>query len=837
MRISIVKKISRGLVLCAIPFLAFLTESCATGIAERYYGPPAFPANSKGPIHIGDHEHSDINGIRKDAILVKTPTQTFCKGWGFALVDGRIYYASQESEVVDGKGKTPSWKLLTKTGLPHSRMPGFAEPRRIVEISADGDTLFALSDEGRMYQCYFAHTTVTRPLAWIDTFGWPDKLPLILNDIVLDNRGWAVGTRRKDVLWYEDINGNQHHYGTMGIETVYFLAKDGQEIRYADTGLPSDFSHGILGPERGSFIASALSASASTLFVIDGKGEMYTRLADFDTLGNDPMFFKYTYRRESHPIPGSNYRSNFTPWALPSEDWKKEPTIPLSGKARISSCITILQDGRGNFARELRVAGLSASGETGYYSKKISDESWSFRKCQLSIDESKFLRTGSADGAAAADGPETRGPKKEFAYSGSLWKDGVRDENLSFSIPDFPMSEGSSHLVIKYKNEERTIGVFPVETWTYMTRYNPGLDGMPKYFFLTLSAPSAIVAGTSPEFAKILEKFFHERDLELFSCRAEVTDSYFQLEFGRTGVGSDESEGTSIFMTRVGIPEIDFRVLRKAASPEDPVVRQYMDAKLIVNDGERIPAARRPEIEDAIAENKKYRDLLERDMRRYQTYRRVAGLSRLGYGVFDLVTAVTMLDKLEFPKFKTATSYSGDIMATASKGYILMAESREWSYSQILELLDKRIESYEKIIGDFDAGAAETGLNPYLRNTFPEYFALLDFPDSIDGVSPPNGNAEANVQLLSTSPLFPGLVFETDGARVLVELRDSVDKITGRDGASLSEKPFRANVAFHAVSGGPISKKGSVEWDGTTLTIRENASILSSRVIFSGKRP
>ena len=280
------------------------------------------------------------------------------------------------------------------------------------------------------------------------------------------------------------------------------------------------------------------------------------------------------------------------------------------------------------------------------------------------------------------------------------------------------MSEGYCHLVIKYRDEERTIKLFPVETWTYMTRYDPGLDGMPKYFFLTLSAPDAILAGTSPEFARILGTYFASRDLELFSCRAEVTDSYFQLEFGRAGAESEISEGTSVFMTRVGIPEIDFRLLRKTVSPENPIVKQYMDEKLIVN-GDRVPAERRQEVATAIDENRKYRDLLERDMTRYQTYRRVAGLSRLGYGVFDLVTTVTMLDKLEFPKFRTATSYSGDIMDTASKGYILMAESREWSYPQLDELLAERIASYEKVLADLDAGAGEARLNPYLRNNLP----------------------------------------------------------------------------------------------------------------------
>ena len=39
----------------------------------------------------------------------------------------------------------------------------------------------------------------------------------------------------------------------MGIETIYFLTKDGQlRYSYADTGLPPDFGQGILGPERGS---------------------------------------------------------------------------------------------------------------------------------------------------------------------------------------------------------------------------------------------------------------------------------------------------------------------------------------------------------------------------------------------------------------------------------------------------------------------------------------------------------------------------------------------------------------------------------------------------------
>jgi hypothetical protein len=64
----------------------------------------------------------------------------------------------------------------------------------------------------------------------------------------------------------------------MEIVTTYALLEDGQEICYADPGLPSDFSRSYIGPERGAFKAVSLSASASTMFVINEAGEMWTYL-------------------------------------------------------------------------------------------------------------------------------------------------------------------------------------------------------------------------------------------------------------------------------------------------------------------------------------------------------------------------------------------------------------------------------------------------------------------------------------------------------------------------------------------------------------------------------
>jgi hypothetical protein len=114
----------------------------------------------------------------------------------------------------------------------------------------------------------------------------------------------------------------------MEIATTYVLLEDGQEICYTDPGLPTDFSRNYLGPERGAFKAVALSASASTMFVISEAGEMYTRLADFDSIGCDPMLFKYTYIPYKADVPGTEYRSNLNEWGLPAEDWRLQPRIP-----------------------------------------------------------------------------------------------------------------------------------------------------------------------------------------------------------------------------------------------------------------------------------------------------------------------------------------------------------------------------------------------------------------------------------------------------------------------------------------------------------------------------
>ena len=232
----------------------------------------------------------NINGILPDTVYIKTPTQTFNKNYQFCLVDGIIYYKGRFSEI-----EPNDWKILDECGLPYSKRNIYPTPERIVSIAGDVDSLLAMDDAGKIYEYYFERTTIRRHVTWYNNMGFPSKGQITLNATTGNARAWTVGTRRSEVLYYTDIFGNHHHYGSMGIETYYILNDAGDSIRFTDSGLPADLSRTMLLPERGKFIARNISASGSTLMVINDAGEIYTRLIDYDTMGCDPMFFKYSY--------------------------------------------------------------------------------------------------------------------------------------------------------------------------------------------------------------------------------------------------------------------------------------------------------------------------------------------------------------------------------------------------------------------------------------------------------------------------------------------------------------------------------------------------------------
>ena len=109
---------------------------------------------------------------------------------------------------------------------------------------------------------------------------------------------------------------------------------------------------------------------------------MYTRFADFDSIGSNPAL-RSTYNPMNR-IPLIRY--------IPSEDWIQQPEIHLQGQARLTKNISILQIGWGQNSRQLRVQGQNQYGENGFYFKNIYDRKWDFQVTDnINLSEDEFL--------------------------------------------------------------------------------------------------------------------------------------------------------------------------------------------------------------------------------------------------------------------------------------------------------------------------------------------------------------------------------------------------------------------------------------------------------------
>lgn len=777
----------------------------------------------------------DVNGSYPEKIYIKTLTQTFSKEYNFILIHGKIYVK---------KNSDKRWTLFKGTGLPYSesKLLGkeFETPDYIVEIYADCDSLFAFDNEGRLYTIYLQKATITPANEWINVFGWPDKVPLVQNELVKNKRGWAMAGRRKDILWYEDRFGNQHHYGTMGLETLYFLSENGQEIRFTDSGLPVGFGKSIQGPEHGSFISRNISASGSTIFLIGDDGTMYTRLIDFDTMGCDPMFFKYTYKEEKQKYKGDDYRSNFTKWGLPNEDWKKEPSIKLEGNARLTRFISIHQNGLGNFSRELRVAGTDKNGNVGFYYKQLSDLNWSFYKTNLKFRENDYLT-----------GNKQRGKKTELSYSGYLIENSTKNEYVSCSIDDFSLAcEGVFHLKLKMKKdgweEEKSIKMYNVEMWTYIPMENPGFDGTAKSYFVTPVCPEETLECKHAEMTNLLKQLFLGADRELFIYTIKATTDYIQLE-GK----NHKKEKFTFFLDKnnLGLNPDAYKNMSVIQQSE---VLYFDDVSLILEDNKTYSKNDIPLIENKITRNKEYIILLKKQLGTFKNLKKDTNLSRWGYNILDLLTSITFLDKIDFPKIKTVTSFGDRIMNTNAKNFNEMYKYRHETYPYIIELVKYRIVSYECLINKIkEEDYVYVGK---LVDSYVDIFSTLGIPPKLEGKILGNKNINAILSYHEDAKIFPMLslvLFDDDDMiLLLIELKDVIEKIypltfkhsdySIKEG--LYKKAIKIDVVYHRalLKSDDVEKKlnikklkkGTLIWDGEKLILTKKINSFMEKAIF-----
>lgn len=412
-----------------------------------------------------------------ERVLFRTATESFNSHWYLALRDGRIWVKANE----ETGARTGDWELLGASGLPEgSGLVRFPAPTAIAEISADGVHVHAISTDGVFYRGSNLQTDVRGWLTWTDRWGWPAARGEGITTEFSTERGWSVSDAHpSNVANYTDGNGQQHSVG-LGVAHVYRLGPDGRRVFFNDWWLPNDWSRQICGPDRGRFRARNLSASGSTLFVIGGDGALYTRLYDFDTAGENPL---YTY---SFIVEGPAGTTR----ALPAEPWRRQPDID----GQITDRITIFQTGKGNAARTLRVEG-SRDGEVGVFFKEIEADAWSFEATGAELAGSTLSPDGDEPGNAA-----------DAALLGSLSRQSSEVE-VDLVLDDFNVVCSPARVRLQSGGETLTAGGEPIaltlhHVHTLVEEARPmeyWLDGAPAAIRAALVVPDGLDGIDDPD--------------------------------------------------------------------------------------------------------------------------------------------------------------------------------------------------------------------------------------------------------------------------------------------------------------------------------------------------
>jgi hypothetical protein len=799
----------------------FYSTACASTDALRGFDANDFP-------HIS-YSVEDINGGFPEAVYIKTRTQTFNTYHYYILRDGLIWYKSVESE------KEPKdWTLFEETGLPR-------KTNAVAEISADADELVAVSTEGAFYRYCFDPNIAHKSNVWLEKQGWPKEEQLYLDRRTAKNTAWSVGKRNAQVLYYEDAFGNQHHNGTMEIITTYMLLEDGQEIVYADTGLPSDFSRNFIGPERGAFKALSLSASASTLFVINEAGEMYTRMADFDIIGADPMWFKYTYIPYQSDLDGTNYFSNLTEWALPSEDWRKQPPIPLNENAAITRRITILQNGQGNAARELRVAGQNENGENGYWTKAIFAETWEFQAVPLVLNEGDFLRSN--EGGSLPPAP--RGDSLDKGYRGYWWTNGEVEIGWEYEIPDFNILEGSCDFRISFRGETCVLKLYPIEMWTYLKRdYIPGRSGPPKLFLVTLEIPEDALVGLSEDFTRSINDKFAKYDKTLFQYRIAASSRFLILRnVDETSALPTETSGgqdSALFLTD-GTLSTYFPELRRTRYISNyDELRRYSSPELVFTASTVAANEQYDELLQKIALNKALLAELKRRIIGLRSDKAAAIGLDMVYIPLHYIVRITPLRFIDAPKIRTMTNY-GDKIVLANSAYTGgIADTRIWVDKKVIGLLEVRIKCYEEMAKRFSETNV-VSIPAWYSETITGYWDIAGLPHSIVGsfITFDGEELPATLRLHTgeeNGELFGWYLSINDGNSFtfFLDPKKSAASIYSRQGKPPEQRGVKINCTLYVNPGGTTYLEQRIIEDSVTPFNRTDREGIDVSINYNG---
>ena len=432
------------------------------------------------------------------AISLRTPTRAFNEIYYFAVKDGLIHVKERS----DGAG----WHVLGNTGYPENIIGNPITYDPITEISVDGPILIAVSETRRIYYCKNGYAA-PGSISWTDHWGSPlGEGPGI--SLPENIRGWVLSQDDLDRnKFYYDQNGNAY---PCQVTSVFYLSENGQEIHFTDPWTPPDWGYRIAGPFRDRFISESISAAASTLFVINRFGDMYTHQNDFDIGGGNP-FFNYTFEDDIH-YDNNESILNFIlarKRRVPDQVWYNQPKIHTEAAGRITKNITIIfpETGEpGESDRILRVEGVNGAGLPGYYEKNLEGVIWHFVSTPgRVIDEKDFI-----DNPPENMSDMTLGAAPEYQFPGEM-------KNLLFGSMEAELAKFSlvaSPAEIRLNlgdNQWVTLKMHHHLTLRNSVREHPGEDGDYVTLKGAIEIPDELLGSEDQRVIDLLKHFFYLR--------------------------------------------------------------------------------------------------------------------------------------------------------------------------------------------------------------------------------------------------------------------------------------------------------------------------------------
>jgi len=517
---------------------------------------------------------------------------------------------------------------------------------------------------------------------------------------------------------------------------------------------------------------------------------MYTRLVDFDTIGSDPMFFKYSYLREKRAGRGEDWDSNFTEWSLPSEDWREQPRVELPGKAEISSMITILQNGHGNAARELRVAGRNTEGINGYYHKMIFDKRWDFSPYPVILEKGRLLNKNFHQEQVLTKG--------DIHYYGKIRTDGKYIQNTTAELIDFNLLESPATLRIAENGNISEMKLHTVEAWTYLHRNDPGRDGTPKIFLGTLE-----MLTDKKSYGKTAKKL-NKHNLKTFRFIVEATKEHVFIK-PRSSIYGD----MEFILTAKGVPIKNSMAARTYAMAQNGFDKMANADELKIASFNTLTKADIPLIRQKIAMNRKTKAQINSIITEMKKSSKQIRNSFILYTAFNTIVHATGLVLLDKPKIWTATRHFGAVLEGYEESYNYLYFTGKQSHEDAVRKINNRIRAYTAKIKQMEGKSTQS---IFFSEHFSDYFYRLGLTDSeLKFVLSDDMHAKCDVTPVKEGQSFffihLGKKADDELLTLQVKLPDLENEISRLKTGKKVSREYKAKIHLFENSGGKDAEK------------------------------